>query len=61
MCIKFRCANCGHNLKLEPQYAGKRVLCAGCHQPLVVPTSNGFRWAWFRKAKPISKEMDYSV
>jgi len=35
--IKFRCPNCNQKIGVAESYAGKRVRCAKCQQPLTVP------------------------
>lgn len=35
--IKFRCPHCGQKLGVADNYAGRRVRCSKCNQPLSVP------------------------
>lgn len=39
MSIAATCAHCGHELRAKEKYAGKRVKCPGCGQPVHVPAA----------------------
>lgn len=36
--IKFRCKGCEKKISVRAEYAGKKVKCPGCEQPLLVPS-----------------------
>jgi hypothetical protein len=35
--IEFACPHCGHAIKIQEQFAGRRGKCAGCGKPIMVP------------------------
>jgi hypothetical protein len=35
--IRLLCPRCGHRLKIEPRYAGKKGKCPRCAEPLAIP------------------------
>lgn len=39
MAIRFKCS-CGKKLKAEDQNIGKKILCTGCGNPVIVPASS---------------------
>jgi DNA-directed RNA polymerase subunit RPC12/RpoP len=36
--VAIKCGKCGKELKAKPEWAGKRVKCAGCGSAVDVPT-----------------------
>lgn len=43
--IKFRCNHCEKKISVRAEYAGKKVRCPGCKQPLRVPVTRPKRSA----------------
>ncbi|MHC4694780.1 MAG: zinc ribbon domain-containing protein, partial [Planctomycetota bacterium] len=39
--IRLKCSNCGQKIKTDDKYAGKRVRCPSCKQPLQIPQAEG--------------------
>jgi biopolymer transport protein ExbB/TolQ/DNA-directed RNA polymerase subunit RPC12/RpoP len=39
MYFEFACSNCGKNLKVRPEHAGRRVSCPYCRTQIIVPTA----------------------
>jgi hypothetical protein len=39
--IRFQCKNCGHKIKTEDKFAGKRALCPKCKTALQIPKPEG--------------------
>ena len=53
MLIKWQC-DCGKNLKVSTEHAGKRLKCPSCEKPLTVPQAP-------RRPKPKPEEEEYVV
>ena len=43
--IKFKCGGCAKKIGVRPEYAGRKIKCPGCKQPLRVPTPRPARSA----------------
>lgn len=39
--IRLNCSNCGQKIKTDDKYAGKRVRCPNCKEPLQIPQAEG--------------------
>ena len=39
--IRVNCGNCGQKIKTDDTYAGKRVRCPKCKEPLQIPQGEG--------------------
>ncbi len=43
--VKFQCTKCGKKMGVRPEYAGKKVRCSGCQEPIRVPLAKPQRAA----------------
>lgn len=54
MAIKFSCPNCGKNLSVKDQLAGKRGACSGCKKVITIPDPGALARAAAQEAEALA-------